>query len=146
MQQTKTTHVAGPERRGLLALLRALVDSGVDLAHNTAQMAASESRIVLHRAMVRLGLFVAALFVATMGLLLALVGVALLLVRVSGVQPWIAFVLVGVATSAAGTAWAVRAMRRFSEPDLAFPATLAEFKADIEMLRSGRAHVEDEAA
>jgi len=41
LQQTKTTHVAGPERRGLLALLRALVDSGVDLAHNTAQMAAS---------------------------------------------------------------------------------------------------------
>jgi len=100
---------------------------------------------VLHRAMTRLGLFVAALFVATMGLLLALVGVALLLVRVSGMDPWIAFVLVGVVTSAAGAAFTVRAMRRFNEPDLAFPATLAEFKADIEMLRSGRIRAEDEA-
>lgn len=138
MQRTETSHPVGAEQRGLFALLRALVDSGVDLALNTAQMAASEGRVVLQRAAVRMGMFVAGLFVAAMGLALVLVGLALVLARYGGMDMWLALVLVGVVTLAAGAAFAARAMRRLGDPDLAFPATLAEFNADIEMLRSGR--------
>lgn len=110
----------------------------MDLAHNTAQMAASEGRIVLHRLSVRFGLFVAGLCVAAIGLLLTLVGGAVVLARLAGVDEWLAFVVVGIVTLAAGAAFAVRAMRRLDAPDLAFEATLAEFKADIEMLRRAR--------
>ena len=101
-------------------------------------MAASEGRVVMQRVMVRLGLFVAGLFVAAMGLLLGLVGAALALARTTGMDEGLAFALVGAVTLAGGAVFAVRAMRRLSEPDLAFPATLAEFKADIETLRSAR--------
>jgi hypothetical protein len=125
----------GADRRGVLALIRALADSGLDLLHNTARMAASEGRVVLHRLTVRLGILLAGLLVAAAGLLLALVGAALLLTRLSGVDDWLAFVLVGGAALAAGALLAVRAMARLSEPDLAFPATLEEFRADVEALR-----------
>ena len=138
MQRDDTSHPAGADQRGIFALVRALGDSGVDLAYNTLQMAASEGRIVLQRAAVRLGLLVAGLFVAAMGLLLALVGAALVLTHLAGVDAWLAFVLVGVVTLAAGTAFALRGMRRLSDPDLAFPATLSEFEADVAMLRAGR--------
>lgn len=144
MQRTETTPQAGADRRGILALLRALADSGVDLAHNTAQMAASEGRVVLHRVTVRLGLFLAGLFVAAAGLLLGLVGAALLLARLADMDQWLAFVVMGAVTLAAGAAFAIRAMRRLSEPDLAFPATLAEFKADIETMRRGRGETGEE--
>ena len=131
--------MAGAEQRGFLALLRALVDSGVDLAHNTARMAASEGRVVMQRVIVRLGIFVAALFVAAMGFLRALLGAALVLARIAGVDEWVALVAVGLVALAAGAALALRAVRLLGAPDLAFPATLAEFNTDIEMLRSGRA-------
>ncbi len=124
-------------RRGVLALLRVLLDSGLDLVHNTARMAASEGRVVLHRLAVRLGFFFAGLVVAAMGLLLALGGAAVVLARATGMQLWLALVLVGVATAAAGAAFAVRAMERLGEPDLGFPATLAEFETDIAAMRSG---------
>jgi hypothetical protein len=127
-------------------LLRALVDSGVDLAHNTLRMAASEAGVLVHRVSVRLGLFVAGLMVAAVGLLLCLVGAALVLGRVTGMDRSLAFAAVGSITLAAGTAFAVRAMRRLGEPDLAFPATLAEFQADVEMLRSGRDGSADETS
>jgi hypothetical protein len=101
-------------------------------------MAASEGRVVLHRLVVRLAAFVAGLFVAAMGLLLVLLGAALLLARVASIEPWLACVLVGAATAAAGAFFAARAMRRVSEADVAFPATLAEFEADAAMLRESR--------
>jgi hypothetical protein len=145
MQRTGTSHPAGADRRGVFALLRALVDSGLDLAHNTARMAASEGRLVLHRLAARLGLFVAGLLVAATGFLLGLVGAALVLARATGMDEWLAFVLVGAVTSAAGALLAVRAMRRLSEPDLAFPATLAEFEADVRTLRDGNRGAADGA-
>jgi hypothetical protein len=119
------------------ALLRVLLDSGLDLVHNTARMAASEGRVVLHRTAVRLGFFFAGLVVAAMGLLLVLGGASVVLARVAGMELWLALVLVGAATLAAGAAFAARAMDRLGEPDLAFPATLAEIEADIAALRSG---------
>jgi hypothetical protein len=108
VQPTETPLSAGPDQRGILALIRALADSGVDLAHNTAQMAASEGRVVLHRVTVRFGLFVAGLIVAAMGLLLGLVGAALALARFAGMPESLAFVIVGVVTLTAGAAFAVR--------------------------------------
>ena len=145
MERSETDRSTAPEQRGFFALLRDLIDSGVDLAHNTAQMAASEARIVLHRVMVRLGLFVAGLFVAAMGLLLVLVAASLVLARLTGMEPWAAFLIVGVVTLAAGALFAYRAMQRLSHADLAFPATLAEFKTDIEMMRAGRGESADES-
>jgi membrane protein implicated in regulation of membrane protease activity len=121
----------------VLALIRALADSGVDLAHGTARMAASEGRIVLHRLTVRAGLLLAGLLAASTGLLLCLGGAALLLASASGMETWLALVLVGVLAASAGTAAALRAIRRLGEPDLAFPATLAELEADVEALRGG---------
>lgn len=121
----------------MIALLRALAGSGADLAHSTARMAASEARIVLHRATRRAGLFLAGLLVAAAGLLLALAGAALLLARSAGMEEWLAFLLVGTAALAVGAAFAFRAARLLSAPDLAFPATLAEFQADVERLRGG---------
>ncbi len=138
MPRTETPPPVGAEQRGIFALLRALVDSGVDLAHNTAQMAASEGRVVLQRVTVRFGLFIAGLFVAAIGLLLGLVGASLILARLAGIEEWLAFLIVGAVTFATGAIFAVRSMRRLSAPDLAFPATLAEFRADIETMRSGR--------
>jgi hypothetical protein len=129
--------MAGAERRGVLALLRALVDSGADLARNTVRMAASEGRVVLHRAAMRLSLILVGLLVAAAGLLLVLVGAALALIRLAGVNDWLAFLAVGAVALAAGAAFAARALRRLTGPGLAFPATLAELKADVEALRGG---------
>jgi uncharacterized membrane protein YqjE len=119
-------------------LLRALVDAGVDLAHNTARMAASEAHVVLFRLGTRLALFAAGLMVATVGLLLCLVAAALAVAQLTGVDRTLAFAAVGSVTLAGGAVFAIRAIRRLGEPDLAFPATLAELQADVEMLRSGR--------
>jgi putative superfamily III holin-X len=135
LEAGSTDEPAATDPRGLFALLGALADSGADLAHNTAKMAASEGRIVLHRVSVRLGLFVAGAFVAAVGLLLVLAGVTLVLARVCGAEPWLAFVVMGAVTLTAGAVFSLRAMRRLSAPDLAFPATLAEFDADIRSLR-----------
>jgi len=140
---TETARPADPDQRGVFALLRALADSSVDLAHNTAKMAASESRVILHRFAIRLGLFVAALLVSAVGLLLALIGAARLLAGVAGVDERLGFVVVGAVTLAAGAVFAVRAVRRLGERDLAFPATLAEFEADIEVLRGRRGESEE---
>lgn len=129
--------MSGPEQRGFLALLRGLADAGVDIAHNTARMAASEGRIVLHRITVRLGLIVTGLLVATTGLLLTLAGASLALARSAGWETWEALVVVGAATIVAGAAFAVRMVGRLSDPDIAFPATLAEFAADADALRRG---------
>ncbi len=137
MRQIESARGAVADRRGVFALLRALADSGLDLVHGTARMAASEGRIVLHRVAVRLGFLVAGLLVAAVGLLLGLVGVALVLARVAGLDDWQAFLAVGVVTLAIGAVFAARAMRRLGGPDLAFPATLAELEADIEVLRNG---------
>jgi hypothetical protein len=46
---------------------------------------------------------------------------------------------------ATGAFFAVRAVRRLGERDLAFPATLAEFEADIEVLRGRRGETGDGA-
>jgi hypothetical protein len=56
---------------------------------------------------------------------------------------WLAFLVMGALTLTAGAMYSVRAMRRLSAPDLAFPATLAEFDADVEMLRSRRGDTEE---
>lgn len=146
MQRTESSHLAGAEQRGIVALLRALADSGVDLAHNTARMAASEGRMVLQRAVLRLAMLVAALLVAAAGLTLGLFGASLLLARLTGMGEWLALMIVGAATLAAGVAAALRATRRLSAPDLAFPATLAEFNADVEMLRGSRRASEGETS
>jgi len=122
----------------VFALIRAMADSGLDLVHGTARMAASEGRIVLHRLTVRLGLFLAGLLVAATGLLLGLVGGSILLSRLAGIDQATVFVLAGIATLAAGAIVAVRASRRLGDPDLAFPATLAEFQADLEAFRRDR--------
>ncbi|MCE9638116.1 MAG: phage holin family protein [Planctomycetes bacterium] len=145
MQRPEPSQLAGAEQRGFFALLRALADSGVDLAHNTAQMAASEGRVVLQRVVLRLALLVAALLVAAVGLTLSLFGVSLLVAHVTGMDEWLAFAIVGIGTLGTGVAFAVRATGRLSSPDLAFPATLAEFNADVEMLRNGRDAPGDEA-
>jgi hypothetical protein len=143
VQRTETARPEGADQRGIFALLRALADSGMDLAHNTARMAACEGRIVLHRVAVRLALFAAGLLVAASGLLLVLVAAALALARVAGIDAPLAFFIVGAVALAAGAAFAVRAMRRLSAPDLAFPATLAELTADVDALRSGRGESPD---
>ena len=129
----------------MLAQIRALADSGLDLAHSTARMAASEGRMVLHRLTVRVGLFLAGLLVAAAGLLLVLVGGSILLSRLAGIDQELVFVLVGVATLAAGAIVAVRASRRIGDPDIAFPATLAEFQADLETFRRDRPGDKEEA-
>jgi hypothetical protein len=129
---------AGAEQRGLFALLRALTGSGLDLVRNTAQMAASEARIVIERIVLRLCLLIVAAFVAATGLLLVLVGVAIVLARETGIDPWLAFVGVGALTAAVGAALIARALARLSARDLAFPATLAELETDIVMLRDPR--------
>jgi drug/metabolite transporter (DMT)-like permease len=135
MHGEESSQPAGAEQRGILALLRALADSGVDLAHNAVRMAASEGRVVLHRVVVRLALLLAALLVAAAGLILLLAGASLGLVRFTGLEQWVAFSVVGIVAVAAGSMFAFRAIRRLSEPDLAFPATLAEFRADVDALR-----------
>jgi hypothetical protein len=144
VRPTETVRPADPGQRGLFALLREFADSSVDLAHNTAQMAASEWRVILHRFAIRLGLFVAALLVAAVGLLLVLVGAAHLLASVAGVDQWLGFVVVGAVTLATGAAFAVPVMRRLGERDLAFQATLAEFAEDIDVLRGRRGETEDD--
>lgn len=126
---------AGAEQRGLFALLRALADSGLDLARNTARMAASEARIVLQRVVLRLCLLIAAVFISATGLLLVLVGGALVLAEQAGIEPWVAFVAVGALTVAVGAALVARAIAKLSAPDLAFPETLGEIEADLAMLR-----------
>jgi urea transporter len=135
VHRTETSPVAGAERRGVLALLRALADSGLDLAGNTVRMAAAEGRIVLHRVATRLAFLLGSVLVAAAGFLLLLVGAALALIRLAGVNDWLAFLAVGAIALAAGTALAARALRRLSGPDLAFPATVAELRSDIEALR-----------
>ncbi len=138
MQRNGSVPKAGADRRGLFALIRALADSGLDLAHGAVRMAASEGRIVLRRLAARLGLLLGGLLVAASGLVLLLGGLALLLARISGMEPWLALAIVGAATLGAGAVLAAGALRRLSEPDLAFPATLAELQADVDTLRGGR--------
>lgn len=124
------------ERRGLFTLLRVLAESGIDLAHNTARMAASEARIILWRLVVRMGLFVGGLLLAAVGLLVSLIGAALLLAEATGMPQWLAYVIVGVVIGIAGAVLAGRGMRQLDNPDLGFPATLAEFELDVQTLRS----------
>lgn len=145
MRQQEGVSGNGADSRGILALLRDLAESGGDLAHNTARMVASESRVVLHRLAVRLGLYAAGILVAAAGLLLVLAGASLVLARLAGVEEWLALVVVGAVTLAAGVVFALRALRRLGEPDLAFPATLAEFREDIETLRGRRTGDPEEA-
>ena len=146
MQKTESRSIDGADDRGFIALVRALVDSGLDIAHSTVRMAASEGRLVLQRVLVRLGYFVAGLFIAAMGLLLVLVGAAVVLSRVAGIEEWLGFVIVGVVTLAAGALFAARAMRRLSQADIAFPKTIAEFDEDFRMLRANRGEPENGVA
>lgn len=144
MPNTQTARQSGAEQRGFFALLRALADSGLDLAHNTARMAASEGRMVLHRVTARLCLLLAGMLFGAIGLLLALAGGALGLARLAGMDPWLALSIVGVATLAIGAFVTMRAIRRLDAPDLGFQATLAEFEADMQALRAARGGHEDE--
>lgn len=143
MNRTATARPARADQRGVFSLLRALADSAVDLAHNTVRMAASEGRIVLQRICARLGVLVAGLLIAATGLLLGLAGGAIVLARLAGIEQWMAFVLVGVVTLVAGAAIAARALQRLADSDLAFPATLAEFDADVTAFRSPRSAPEE---
>jgi hypothetical protein len=134
---------ADAERRGLFTLLRALAESGIDLAHNTARMAASEARIILRRLVVRTGLFIGGLMLAAVGLLISLLGAALILAEVTGWPPWLAHVIVGVVVCFAGAILAARGLGSLGDPDLGFPATLAEFELDVQTLRSRTGSLEE---
>lgn len=134
---------ADAEQRGLLTLLRALADSGIDLAHNTARMAASEAQIILRRLMVRFGLFIGGLLLAAVGLLISLVGAALVLAEATGLPEWLAYLLVGVVVGIAGAFLAARGFGKLGDPDLGFPATLAEFELDVKTLRSKSVSLEE---
>jgi hypothetical protein len=126
----------GTDRRGVVALVRDLLGAVLELAHNTARLAACEARVVVRRFAVRLAAFVVSLVVAAVGLLLALAGAAILLERVTGMPLWLSLVLVGAVVAAAGAVGAAWALRRLADPDLAFPGTLAEIGADVESLRA----------
>jgi hypothetical protein len=139
MSREDTGSPTGADRRGVLALIRVLADSGLELLHGAARMATSEGRIILHRLSVRLGLYFAGLCVAAMGALLVLVGASFLLARAFGADPWVGLVVVGAAAGVAGSLAARRALRSLGAPDLAFQATLAELDADVAALRGGDA-------
>jgi hypothetical protein len=115
-----------------------LTGAGLDLAHNTIQMAAAEARVVIRRLAVRVALFIVSLVFACLGLLLLLGGGALLLQQSTGMPYWLAMAIVGAAALGVGGFVAVRAMRHLDDPDLLFPATLAEFKLDVQALHGAR--------
>jgi uncharacterized membrane protein YqjE len=120
---------------GVTALLGDLAGAALDIAHNTVQLVACESRLVVRRLAMRAGVFIVGLVFAAMGLLLVLVGGALLLAQAADLPPWAAIALVGVVVLAAGAIAAKSALHKLGEPDIAFPGTLAEFKKDVEALR-----------
>lgn len=132
---------AAPGQRNLIALLGDLAGAGVDIAQNTLHLAACEGRVILRRLVARLGLFFAFLIVATTGLLLILVGVALFLEHVTTLPAWLAFLIVGVTALAGGGFMAWRMIRLLGNRDLAFPATFSELQKDLDLIR-GREHDE----
>jgi len=117
---------------GLFGLIGDLAGAGVELVHNTAELAACESRMIVRKLAVRIGLFIGFLVLAAAGLLLALGGFALLLGESGAIPTWLAFVLIGVATAAVAAILARRMIRKLGDRDLAFPGTLSELKVDIE--------------
>ena len=148
MQETENGHPKNAEQRGVFALLRSLGETGLDLVEGAAKMFASEGRIVLHRITVRLGIFVACVAAAASGFLLLLVGVAIGLSRVArsaGIDEWVALLVVGAVTLAVATVLAMRALRKVSDTDIGFPATLAELHSDIAAMRGRRPNGTDTA-
>ncbi len=143
MQTAQTPKAAGTDQRGFFAMIRALSDAAADLARNTAQMAASEARIVVRRIALRISVVLAGLFVASMGLLLVLFGAALFLARALQIDDAPAFAIVGGVTLIAGALFAYLASRRLDDPDLSFQATLAELKADLDAMRAARDAAEE---
>jgi uncharacterized membrane protein YqjE len=126
----------GADRRGILALVRELIGAALELAHNTARLAACEARVVLRRLAARLAVFVVSLVVAAAGLLVVLAGAALLLEGLTGIPLWLSLVLVGGVVVVAGVVGAAWAVRRLGDRDLAFPGTLAEIDSDVESLKA----------
>lgn len=120
---------------GVTAILGDLAGAALDIAHNTVQLVACESRVVVRRLAMRAGVFIVGMVFATMGLLLVLVGGALLVSQAAAIPAWLAIAMVGVLVLAVGALVARRALHRLGDADIAFPGTLAEFKADVEALR-----------
>jgi uncharacterized membrane protein YqjE len=135
--KTSAEETLATPRPGVMSLLGDLAGAAVDLAQNTVELAACEARVVVRRLAVRAGFFFVGLVCACLGLLLVLGGAALLLVE-AGLPAWAAFMIVGVVVVALGAVTAVRAVKLLGDRDLAFPATLAEFRTDVETLRRSR--------
>jgi hypothetical protein len=130
--------VATEERPGLVGSLGELAGAALDLAHNTAQMVACESRVVVRRLALRAGTFFVSLVFAAMGLLLVMSGLALLLASVAGLPVWAAILFVGAVSLTVGGLVARRALRRLGDPDIAFPETLEQFRADFDVISRAR--------
>lgn len=119
---------------GLFDALGDLTGAGMDLAHNTVRLAACEARLIVRKLAVRVGLFFGFLVLATVGLLLMLLGAASGLEAGAGMPAWAAYLLVGGVTVAAGALLAVRMLKKLGDKDLAFPGTLAELEIDRDFL------------
>src|SRR5206468_2363784 len=104
-------------RRGLTQSLRDLAVAGGELAHNTAQMAACESRAIVKRLTVRLGVFFVSLMVVSTGLLLVIGGLALLLEQATGMPRWLTLMLFGLLVMGGAAFAAVRALRQLGNRD-----------------------------
>lgn len=123
-----------PEERGLFRLLGDLAGAGADLAQNTAHLAACEARVIVRRLVARVGLFFGFLVLAVTGLVVLLVGVAVFLHEVAGLPAWLGFVIVGIVAMGAGALVALRMLKKLGDRDLAFPATFAELRKDMDAL------------
>jgi hypothetical protein len=126
------------ERPSLFELGGELAGAGLELVHNTAELAASEARVIVRRLVVRVSLLLSLLVIASTGLLLVLGGAAFLLVEVAQWPRWAAFGLVGLVTMAGAGFFALRAVKQLGNADLAFPRTLAEIKKDVEAFGATR--------
>jgi len=135
MQDTAARDRPEAGQRGVVALLGELGGAGLDLAHNTAKLAASEAPVVLRRLALRAGVFIGAVVFTAMGLVLVLGAGAMLLAQSTAIPMWAALALIGGVAGGVGVLVAMRMLRRLCSQDLAFPATMAEFQADVEALR-----------
>jgi hypothetical protein len=120
------------ERPTLFQLGGELAGAGLELVHNTAELAASEARIIVRSLVVRVSILLSLLIIASTGILLVLGALALVLHEVAGWPAWAAFGAVGVMTIAAAGFFAMRAVKKLGDADLAFPRTLAEIAKDVE--------------
>jgi hypothetical protein len=127
--------VSEEERLGIVDAAGELAGAAIELVHNTAELAACESRVIVRRLAVRAGLFFGALLLATSGVLLMLEGAASYVGEVGAMPKWLAFVLTGFATTVVGALAARWMIRKLGDRDLAFPGTLAEIKSDVESFK-----------